>query len=425
MERQYLTVTALNRYLKFKFDHDANLQNVLLKAEISNFKRHSRGHLYFTLKDENSQISAVMFAGNQQKLVFQPKDGSKVIVEGYVSVYEVTGSYQVYVTKMSEAGIGDLYQAFEMLKTKLASEGLFAEEHKQALPRFPKTIGVVTSPTGAAIRDIIHIINRRYPLTGIIIYPTLVQGEDAKQAIVDQIKKANSDKLAEVLIVGRGGGSIEDLWAFNEEIVARAIYDSLIPVVSAVGHETDYTISDFVADRRAPTPSGAAEIVCPDQKEILADLRKSRERLSLSLNKVFANKKDALARLEKATIFQRPKRLLETYELRFSSAYDRLQQQKPDKLLKAHEEQLRSLVRTLDMQIGSLYNIKMHKTVSLIEKLELVNPLAIMRKGFAIVKKDNVLVKSISAVRTDDLVNLVLTDGNLDCRVEAIRKDVS
>ncbi|MBN2696586.1 MAG: exodeoxyribonuclease VII large subunit, partial [Bacilli bacterium] len=214
MERKYITVTALNRYLKYRFDNDKNLQDILLKAEISNFKRHSRGHLYFTLKDETSQISAIMFQSNAVKLAFDPKDGSKVIVEGNVSVYEPSGNYQVYVEKMSEDGIGDLYQAFEKLKARLQAEGMFAEERKRPLPRFPKSVGVVTSPTGAAFRDIIHIINRRYPLASIILYPALVQGEEAKNSLVEQINKANTDKLVDVLIVGRGGGSIEDLWAF-------------------------------------------------------------------------------------------------------------------------------------------------------------------------------------------------------------------
>ncbi len=425
MERQYLTVTALNRYLKFKFDNDTNLQNVLLKAEISNFKRHSRGHLYFTLKDDQSQISAVMFFGNASKLVFQPKEGSKVIIEGYVSTYETAGTYQVYVTKMSEAGIGDLYQAYEMLKTKLEKAGLFQEEHKKTLPKFPKAIGVITSPTGAAVRDIIHIINRRYPLASIIIYPALVQGVDAKQSISDQIKKANNDKLVDVLIVGRGGGSIEDLWAFNEEIVCQAIFDSRIPIVSGVGHETDFTIADFVSDKRAPTPSGAAEIVVPDQKDLLQAIDQSRNRVISLSERLFQRKLDLLNKLESSTVFVRPKRLLESYELRFSAMYERLQQQKPDRMLLALNDKVTAFEKTLRIQTDTIYKTHLYRLVGLIEKLELVSPLSIMRKGYAIVKKDDKLVKSTDDVSIDDLLKLIVVNGSIDCKVLKIGKDES
>ena len=420
-----LPISALNRYLKFKFDNDTNLQNVLLKAEISNFKRHSRGHLYFTLKDDQSQISAVMFFGNASKLVFQPKEGSKVIIEGYVSTYETAGTYQVYVTKMSEAGIGDLYQAYEMLKTKLEKAGLFQEEHKKTLPKFPKAIGVITSPTGAAVRDIIHIINRRYPLASIIIYPALVQGVDAKQSISDQIKKANNDKLVDVLIVGRGGGSIEDLWAFNEEIVCQAIFDSRIPIVSGVGHETDFTIADFVSDKRAPTPSGAAEIVVPDQKDLLQAIDQSRNRVISLSERLFQRKLDLLNKLESSTVFVRPKRLLESYELRFSAMYERLQQQKPDRMLLALNDKVTAFEKTLRIQTDTIYKTHLYRLVGLIEKLELVSPLSIMRKGYAIVKKDDKLVKSTDDVSIDDLLKLIVVNGSIDCKVLKIGKDES
>ncbi len=425
MERQYLTVTALNRYLKFKFDNDTNLQNVLIKAEISNFKRHSRGHLYFTLKDDQSQISAVMFFNNASKLVFQPKDGSKVIVEGYVSTYEAQGTYQVYVTKMSEAGIGDLYQAYEMLKSKLEKAGLFKDEHKKPLPKFPKSIGVITSPTGAAVRDIIHIINRRYPLASIIIYPALVQGNEAKQSITNQIKKANEDRLVDVLIVGRGGGSIEDLWAFNEEIVCQAIFDSSIPIVSAIGHETDFTIADFVSDKRAPTPSGAAEIVVPDQKDLLHTISRSRTRIISLTERQLHRKLEFLNKLESSTVFIRPKRLIENYELRFSSIYDRLQQQKPNQMLLALKDKVLGYQNTLKIQTDSIYKTHLNRLIGLIEKLELVNPLSIMRKGYAIVKKDDLLVKSTNDVLIDDLLKLFVADGSIDCKVLKIGKDES
>ena len=267
MQNEYLTVSQLTRYIKYKLDNDTNLQEVYLKGEISNFKAHTRGHFYFTIKDEGSRINAVMFASSAKNVKFTPEDGMKILVKGKISVYEATGGYQIYVNEMTEDGVGNLYVAFEQLKKKLANEGLFSESHKKKIPRIPERVGVITASTGAAIRDIISTINRRFPLVEVILFPALVQGENAKEDIVRQIKRAEDYKL-DVLIVGRGGGSIEDLWAFNEEIVARAIYDCPIPVISAVGHEIDFTIADFVADLRAPTPTGAAEIAVPDKKDI-------------------------------------------------------------------------------------------------------------------------------------------------------------
>ncbi|MCK4552450.1 MAG: exodeoxyribonuclease VII large subunit, partial [Tenericutes bacterium] len=284
MERKYLTITALNRYLKYKFDNDQNLQKILIKAEISNFKHHSRGHMYLTLKDDKAQISAVIFASNTKSLNFKPKDGDKVIVEGHISVYEPYGTYQVYIRKMDLDGIGDLYLAYELLKEKLEKLGLFEIEHKQPLPKYPKSIGVVTSPTGAAVKDIINVLSLRYPLARIIIYPALVQGINSKKSISDQINQANRDNLVDVLIIGRGGGSIEDLWPFNEEVVARSIYASKIPIVSAVGHETDFTISDFVSDVRASTPSHADELCVPNKIDILETINNSEDRLKASLS---------------------------------------------------------------------------------------------------------------------------------------------
>ena len=257
MKDNYLTITQLSKYLKYKFDEDINLRNIYLKGEISNFKAHTRGHYYFTLKDENSRINAVMFSSNTNKLKFKPIDGMKVMVEGKVTIYESSGSYQIYVENMQEDGIGNLYIAFEQLKEKLNKEGLFNKERKRKITKMPKRIGIITAPTGAAIRDILTTIKRRYPIVETILFPALVQGEFAAKDIVDKINIANTYEL-DTLIVGRGGGSIEDLWPFNEEIVARAIYNSKIPVISAVGHEIDFTISDFVADMRAPTPTAAA-----------------------------------------------------------------------------------------------------------------------------------------------------------------------
>jgi len=267
MEKRYITVSVLNKYLKNKFDTDPNIKSVSLRGEISNYKGHTRGHLYFTLKDETSRISAVMFQSYASKLTFNPVDGMKVLVTGRVSIYEATGAYQIYIESMEEDGLGNLYLKFEELKKKLATEGLFNPELKKPIPKFPSKIGIITAPTGAAIRDILSTIKRRFPACNTILFPSLVQGELAAPNIVSQIELADTYDL-DLLIVGRGGGSIEDLWAFNEEIVARAIYKAKTPIISAVGHEIDFTIADFVADLRAPTPTGAAEMAVPNMEDI-------------------------------------------------------------------------------------------------------------------------------------------------------------
>jgi exodeoxyribonuclease VII large subunit len=260
---KYFTITALNKAIKNMFEREPALNKIYLKGEISNFKHHSRGHFYFTLKDDTSRLAAVMFQSFASKINFEPEDGMKVLVCGRVSVYEATGSYQIYVEQMEQDGQGNLFLELEKLKKKLSQEGLFDQEHKRPIPRFPKRIGIVTAPTGAAIRDILSTIKRRYPLCETILFPALVQGEGAKESIVKQLTTAQDFEL-DLIICGRGGGSIEDLWAFNEEIVARAIYNSKIPIISAVGHEIDWTIADFVADLRAPTPTGAAEMAVPN-----------------------------------------------------------------------------------------------------------------------------------------------------------------
>ena len=267
--KQYLSVTALTKYIKYKLEGDTHLKQIYLKGEISNLTKHSRGHYYFSLKDENAQIKAIMFSSATKSLAFDPKDGDKVLAYGAISVYEPSGSYSIQIYQMEPDGIGALYLAYEKLKEELEEKGYFSQTRKKPIPKYPSAIGVITSPTGAAIRDIIHTIERRYPLTKLILYPALVQGDTAKESIRDQINKANQDSLVDVLIVGRGGGSIEDLWAFNERVVAEAIYASKIPIISAVGHETDFTISDFVSDLRAPTPTAAAELATPDRKSVV------------------------------------------------------------------------------------------------------------------------------------------------------------
>lgn len=421
-ERKYLTVTALNRYLKYRFDNDENLQDILLKAEISNFKKHSRGHLYLTLKDDQSQVSAIMFAGSTRSLLFEPKDGDKVIVQGHVSIYEPYGTYQVYIDKMSPDGIGDLYLAYEKLKEELGRLGLFNAEHKRPIPKYPNTVGVITSPTGAAIRDIINVIRLRYPLTKIIVYPALVQGVNAKESIAGQIRSANQDQLADVLIVGRGGGSIEDLWAFNEEVVARAIYDSTIPIISAVGHETDTTIADFVADLRASTPSHAAENAVPNYKDILTLLHTDEERLRTSLKQTLEASKKRFQTALSQTIVKQPAKLTENLRLRLMFLEDKLNAYKPSQRIHHLLENVQGYVHRLDQTMDTRLKEKERNYLGLSEKLELVNPLGIMKKGFTLVKQNDTIKKSVKDVDPSSPMDVQFHDGYLEAKI--IRKVV-
>lgn len=423
-EKQYLSVTALTKYIKYKFDNDAHLKNVLLKGEISNFKRHSRGHFYFTLKDDKAQISAIMFASSANRVKFFPSDGMSILVEGYITVYEASGNYQIYVNKMSEDGLGNLYLAYEQLKKKLASEGLFDEAHKLKIPRFPKTIAVLTSPTGAAVQDVINIINRRYPLSSIIVYPTLVQGEYAKDSIVKELKKVNSDKLADVIILGRGGGSIEDLWPFNEEEVAHAIYDSAIPIISSVGHETDTTISDYVADLRAPTPSGGAELAVPNQIELFGYLERMNNQNRLSLSRIMKSKIEELKRIESSYIFRDPMRLTEGKSRKLDYLNDKLELLNPINRLRQSEEDLIKTTKRLNDYYLRTLSSKQNTYNLLINKLELLNPLSIMKKGYSVVKKDGKVLKSISEVKVNENIDIYVNDGVISANIISKRKGV-
>src|SRR5574344_2478869 len=302
---EYQTVGEFTHYLKLMFDTSTKMRHVLLKGEISNLKPHTTGHLYFSLKDETSKINAIMFSSSASKLQFQPIEGSKVLVRGRVSIYEATGNYQIYVDEMLEDGIGNLHIEFEKLKKKLFDEGLFAKEHKRPIPKYAKSIGVVTASTGAAVKDIISTIKRRYPVAKVYLFSSLVQGDLAKDDIVKNIRLANEYDL-DVLIVGRGGGSIEDLWPFNEEIVARAIYNSRIPVISAVGHEVDYTIADFVADLRAPTPTGAAEMAVPNINDVKKYMKELEIRLNESINKSIKLKRLYLDSIKNSYVIKNP-----------------------------------------------------------------------------------------------------------------------
>jgi len=422
-EKKYLSVSALTKYIKYKFDKDAHLKNVLLKGEISNFKHHSRGHFYFTLKDDKSQISAIMFASSSKKVVFTPKDGMSVLVEGYITVYEAGGGYQIYVNKLSEDGLGDLYLAYEQLKKKLSDEGLFDPKHKQAIPRFPKSIAVLTSPTGAAVQDVINIVNRRYPLSDIIVYPTLVQGPYAKDDIVKNIKSVNDDGLCDVIILGRGGGSIEDLWPFNEELVAYEIFKSKIPIISSVGHETDFTISDFVADLRAPTPSGGAELAVPNQADLFSYLEQLNEKNELSLKRLLKGKSEKLDSVISSYIFRDPLRLTEQKSRKLDHLIEKLELLHPGNKLKQSEENLKNMTKLLNNYYKRILVKKQNEYLLELNKLELVNPLSIMKKGYSLSKVNGNIIKSIKDVKVNDEVNILVNDGIVNTKVISVRED--
>ncbi len=400
MEERYLTVTALTKYIKYKFDHDHHLDEVLLEGEISNFKHNSRGHFYFTLKDENAQISATMFATFASKVKFEPQDGMKVFVKGNVTVYEPSGTYQINVKELKSDGVGDLYLAYEKLKAELQKEGLFDVEHKLPIPRFPKTIGVITSPTGAAIRDIINTIGRRYPLCSVILYPAIVQGEDAKEDVVKQIQSANRDNLCDVLIVGRGGGSIEDLWAFNERVVAKAIYDSKIPIISAVGHEIDFTIADFVADKRAATPTAAAELATP-----------SLDNLKQNVNYYV----DAMTR--------RIRFLINEIKMRLANIDRRLENNNPLNTLRHKQEILSAYTQRLNMLMNRILSDKKHMYELYKHRLDSVNPLAIMEKGYSINSINGEIITDIHKAKLGDTLQTQMKNGSLISKIIEVKEN--
>ena len=422
MNEKYLTVSAVTRYLKAKFDVDENLQTVYLKGEISNFKAHTSGHFYFSLKDENSKINAIMFRSNASKVIFTPADGMKVLVTGRISVYEAMGSYQIYVDEMLEDGVGNLYIAFEQLKKKLQAEGLFDEAHKKPIPRIPKRVGIVTASTGAAIRDIMTTIKRRFPICETILFPTLVQGENAKDDIVRNIKRAEDYDL-DVLIVGRGGGSIEDLWPFNEEVVARAIYDCKIPVISAVGHEVDFTIADFVADLRAPTPTAAAELAVPN----MSDLKKHIDQLSIRLNESIYKKvnylKLYLDSVKNSFVIKNPGVMFENKKQNLdlmNTKLNELMLGKVDKMKNELEKIKKSYVLT---NPKLLYKDNIVCLRNIIDKLELLNPLNILSRGYSITYLDDKALKSVKEVKKDDVLKVKLYDGMLETKVNKIEEE--
>ena len=440
-EIKYYTITALNRAIKNMFDEKEQLHHIYLKGEISNFKHHSRGHLYFTLKDENSRIAAVMFANATKNLNFEPEDGMKVLVCGRVTVYEASGGYQIYVEEMNLDGIGNLYLEYERLKKQLETEGLFKKEFKKAIPRFPKRIGIITAPTGAAIRDILSTIKRRYPICETILFPALVQGVGAKESIVAQLNKAQDFDL-DVIICGRGGGSIEDLWAFNEEIVARAIFASKIPIISAVGHEIDFTIADFVADLRAPTPTGAAEMAVPNMADLNNLLNQYKIRSSEAINNKLKIDKRKIEELKNSFIIRNPMSLYEIKEQKLDMLIDslhkiinvklteysvRLNNVKASYILKnplgiydVKKELIAKYNDSIKKIIISIINENNYKYKMLYNKLELLNPLNILNKGYSLVTMGEVVVKDSKQVKKGDNINIKLAKGNIKAEVKEI-----
>lgn len=423
------------------FDSKPELNRVYIKGEISNFKHHTRGHLYFTLKDENSRIAAVMFAQAANKLLFEPEDGMKVLVSGRVTVYEATGGYQIYVDQMDVDGVGNLYLEYEKLKKRLEEEGLFRLEHKKLIPKYPKRIGIITAPTGAAIRDILSTIKRRYPICETILFPALVQGVGAKESIVTQLERAQEFDL-DVIICGRGGGSIEDLWAFNEEIVARAIYASKIPVISAVGHEVDFTIADFVADLRAPTPTGAAEMAVPNLVDVNNLINQYKIRLNENIKNIINYNTKRLDSLKSSYVLKNPLALYEVKEQKLDMFIDRLNSfinlkisdyttllnniknsyvlKNPLATYEVKREKLNNLEHILNKNIKGMLDSNTHKYQIMINKLELLNPLNILNKGYSLVTHDGIVVKSSSNLVKDDEINIKMHEGSVKAVVKEI-----
>jgi len=416
MNNNYITIGALNKYLKNLFDVDPNLQEVYLKAEISNFKAHTRGHLYFTLKDETSRINAVMFSYNVGKLKFKPIDDMKVLVKGKISVYEATGSYQIYVEEMDQDGLGNLYIEYEKLKKKLAAEGLFDQSKKKKIPKVPKKIGIVTASTGAAIKDILTTIKRRFPICETILFPSLVQGGSAKDDIVRNIKLANTYDI-DTLIVGRGGGSIEDLWAFNEEIVARAIYESKVPVISAVGHEIDFTIADFVADLRAPTPTAAAELAVPNMETINTYLETAISRSTISINNYIDTRRQNLSSLVSSYVLKKPTALYEIKEQNLDFLIDNLNKE-IKKVLDNNKVRLSKVTSSYVITNPDIiYKYKVQQMEHIVNKLDVLNPMNTLKRGYSIIKKDDKVISDINNVKVSDILNINIKNGNINAKV--------
>ncbi|MGN8645438.1 exodeoxyribonuclease VII large subunit [Gracilibacillus sp. HCP3S3_G5_1] len=445
MEDKYLSVTALTKYIKKKFDVDNHLNHIWLRGEISNFKHHSRGHMYMTIKDDYTSIRAVMFHRQNQDLAFQPENGMKVLITGYVSVFESQGQYQLYIQELQPDGIGALHLAFEQLKEKLSKEGLFDPIHKKALPNYPQHIAVITSPTGAAIRDILTTMERRYPIANILIIPVLVQGKQAASSIANGIKKANQIDNLDLIIVGRGGGSLEELWSFNEEEVARAISQSELPVISAVGHETDITISDMVADLRAPTPTAAAELAVPSQFDLLEKLKKINQFIENNIRHKLVRSRERLASIESSYVFKYPTRLVEEKEQRLDRAVDQLKKQllyivqgkreyyqylnqryhrlNLDRQIDKQNQHVQDLKKRLTRASNQQLNQKKNMFSKSLAELDLLNPTRIMKRGYSITYiQETEIVRSVEQMKKDKPFIVQFADGYVEARAEEIIK---
>ena len=417
MEDKTFTVSEINSYINRKMKLDVNLKNIYIRGEISNYKTYPSGHSYFTLKDEKSQISAVMFKGNKDRfLKFEPQNGMKVIIKGKIEVYVKTGRYQLYATKITEDGIGELYIAFEQLKKKLDKEGLFDEDHKKDIPKYPNRIGVVTAQTGAAVKDIITTIKRRYPTCEILVFSTLVQGDMAAPQIVRQIRHSQNYNL-DTLIVGRGGGSIEDLWPFNEEIVAREIYACETPVISAVGHEIDWTISDYVADLRAPTPTAAAEFAVPQMSEVKYKIAQLNNRMQKSIEDKLMKNKTKIEQISQKQILRNPESIYEIKQMHLDSQINRLEfssrniiSQNKNKLFKLEHS---NVMRNPD----EIIKPKKERFTRNIEKLEILNPLLTLKRGYTLAKKDGKVISSAKDVKAGDKLDIEFDDGTINTKV--------
>lgn len=416
MENKYLTVTAINRYLKHKLDTDGNLFNVFLKGEISNLKMHSTGHIYFSIKDETSKINAIMFSSAAKKLSFSPNDGDKILVTGRISVYEATGSYQIYVNEMQKDGIGNLYLAYEKLKKELAKEGLFDQKYKKQIPKYPNKIGVITAKEGAAVKDIISTIKRRYPICEVLLFPSLVQGDNAYKNIIEKINQAEKYDI-DVLIIGRGGGSLEDLWPFNEEELARRIFACKIPTISAVGHEIDYTIADFVSDLRAPTPTGAAEMAVPNLPDLINYISNLKVRLNEAINSKVNYQRLYLDSIKNSFVIKNPMIMFEAKKQQLDLLVEKLNKTIISNISNAKHrfELLKNNHIILNPKI--LYKDRQLYLNSIIDKLELLNPLNSLKRGFSVTYKDNKLVSDINKINIGDNIKVRLNNGSIMARV--------
>ncbi|MEC1178224.1 exodeoxyribonuclease VII large subunit [Metasolibacillus meyeri] len=438
----YLTVKALTKYIKRKFDADPHLREVYVKGELSNVKMHSSGHIYFTLKDDAARIQATMFRAAASKLAFKPEEGMMVYIRGDVNVYETAGIYQLYVQTMEPDGVGGLFVAFQQLKEALQKEGLFNPNFKQALPSYPKAIGVVTATTGAAIRDICTTLGRRYPQAEICIYPTLVQGAGAAANIAKNIQLANQQAQCDVLIVGRGGGSIEDLWAFNEEVVARAIFESRIPIISAVGHETDTTIADFVADLRAPTPTAAAELAVPNQHELKERIVANAARLQQVVTAQLRFERNRLQKYQQSYPLATPEKLYRPFIERLTHNDMKLQQAmnvymlkkrneaektftkmqlfSPQRALQMEQQKLSQLHGELNRTVQQRLNEEKSKLHAAIRTLAALNPLAIMEKGFNLTYREGQVIKEAAQLTMDEAIEIHYQDGIVHAKVTGV-----